>query len=216
MIKVSYPILLIVCFMLVAVCVGWGVKVYDGSVPVLDRWSNVYAEQVEGTAIYWVFRRLTIFGSASFLIPFVIVATIIVWRLHRDVLPGFMMAVGPFFCHFVNMGIKLLVQRERPQILAAADAEGYSFPSGHSMLSVVCYGLFLYFLLRRWQSAKTKIVLPIIGMTVIMTIGASRYLIRVHYLTDVVAGYVIGFLVLLFWIGIYQYIHMKLQKRFLS
>ncbi|MEN1970250.1 phosphatase PAP2 family protein [Lentibacillus sp. N15] len=193
-------------FLLLFLIVIWGIKAYYGMIPYIDQWTNGYVENLGGTTFYTFFRWLTELGSGTFLVPFVIVISVLVWGMHRDWFSGLMVIIGAFFCYLLNSAIKLIVARDRPEILPVVDAEGYSFPSGHSMLSVVCYGMFLYFVVRKLRTVMTRILWQI-GITVlVLGIGISRYVIHVHYLTDVLAGLGMGFFFLTLWISIYKFI----------
>jgi len=94
--------------------------------------------------------------------------------------------------------LKALVGRLRPVVAhPVAHGQGNSFPSGHSLGSIVCYGaLFLVFLPAmhgRWRRAFT------VGIaTLIALIGISRILLGVHYLSDVLGGWSLG----VAWLGV--------------
>lgn len=98
--------------------------------------------------------------------------------------------------------IKALVGRERPSISAALNAEGYSFPSGHAMIPMVCYGLIAYLLGKRMGSGKNRWLVQAMFGCLVLLIGISRFFINVHYLTDIITGFTIGFLFLFLLIAI--------------
>lgn len=105
--------------------------------------------------------------------------------------------------------LKLIFHRERPLTPLLAAAKGYSFPSGHALMSVTFYGLLILIV---WQSTKplwVKWPLSITLLSLIIVIGVSRVYLRVHYASDVLAGFSIGLMWLLFslWIlsGIEKY-----------
>ncbi|WP_167553213.1 phosphatase PAP2 family protein [Evansella clarkii] len=91
-----------------------------------------------------------------------------------------------------NWLLKLLFQRERPQINPLLEVTGHSFPSGHSMGTMVVYGLAVYLLLilvrRRW----VKITGTILLIAGILLIGLSRIYLGVHYPSDVIGGFTAG------------------------
>jgi undecaprenyl-diphosphatase len=102
----------------------------------------------------------------------------------------------------VNVGIKYWVRRPRPfiadpQIRALVHAGGFSFPSGHSSGTMIFYGsmiLLAWALLKR-QSAKWLITC--LASSMILLTGYSRIFVRVHYPTDVFAGFSLGFALLM-------------------
>jgi undecaprenyl-diphosphatase len=95
--------------------------------------------------------------------------------------------------------LKQFIQRTRPISDATLiEVGGFSFPSGHAMLSMVFYGMISYFLIRYIKSWKYRILIVISVGFLIFLIGLSRIYLQVHYLSDVLAGYSGGF----FWLTI--------------
>lgn len=93
----------------------------------------------------------------------------------------------------LNQLLKALFARPRPYFEQPLVLEtSYSFPSGHSMLSLVLYGMLAYFAvlaLRTWR-ARTAVILG--SALLVLLIGFSRMYLGVHYFSDVVAGYAAG------------------------
>lgn len=105
----------------------------------------------------------------------------------------------------INNVIKLIIHRPRPsQTMALAAETSYSFPSGHSMMSMIFYGLIVYyvqkFVKKKWLRNLITIVLAI----VILAVGITRIYLGVHYATDVLAAYVIGAIYLVCFIKILE------------
>lgn len=105
----------------------------------------------------------------------------------------------------LNNIIKLIVHRPRPSnTMTLAVETSYSFPSGHSMMSMVFYGLVIYyvrkFVKKKWISNLLTVVLSL----VILAVGITRIYLGVHYATDVLAAYVIGFVYLFVFIKILE------------
>ncbi|WP_077623124.1 phosphatase PAP2 family protein [Sediminibacillus massiliensis] len=187
------------------------VNVMTSKMPVIDAWSRPAAESLDDTRAFIVFRWITELGSGTFITPFIIVASILLWIYSKDWLASIMLAGGTLLGYRANYWIKLLVERERPRIFAAAEGEGYSFPSGHAMGSMIAYGLLVFFFARYMKKQKAVFILNLVGIMLILLIGLSRYVIQVHYLTDVLAGYAFGFLFLMIWTLLYK----VLKGRFL-
>lgn len=94
----------------------------------------------------------------------------------------------------LNIGMKQIFRRSRPALEYLASAGGFSFPSGHAMVSVPFYGMLAYFVwlaLRGSNPAAARI--SVAGFTlVILAIGLSRVYLGVHYASDVAAGFAAG------------------------
>lgn len=89
----------------------------------------------------------------------------------------------------LNVGLKLLFARERPQLWDQLILESsYSFPSGHAMMTTV---LVLVVVLLSWKGRYRWYVL-FLGLMYVGVIGFSRLYLGVHYPTDVLAGWCAG------------------------
>ena len=93
---------------------------------------------------------------------------------------------------------KLAVGRDRPVLTdAVASAAGKSFPSGHAMTAVVAFGLLVVLVPRRF-----KIAAAAVGVVAVLVVSYSRLALGVHYLSDVLGGWLLGaaWLVLADWL----------------
>jgi len=101
-----------------------------------------------------------------------------------------------------SLGLMFLLKnafsRERPEIPLLKEAAGMSFPSGHALMSVTFYGLLIYIIFKTIENRGLKWTLITLLVLLIMIIGLSRVYLRVHYASDVIAGYCVGFLWLVF------------------
>lgn len=88
--------------------------------------------------------------------------------------------------------LKIWFNRSRPLIPLLEPARGLSFPSGHAMSSVTFFGLIIYFIARRPWSLLLRTVLIGLLVCLIILIGLSRVYLRVHYASDVLAGFCAG------------------------
>nr|WP_149474535.1 phosphatase PAP2 family protein [Oceanobacillus polygoni] len=205
--------LLLLLFVTVLIITGvWIVQIVNGYVPYIDRWSSQFIERLHDSIIYQPFRLVTDLGSESFLIPFVVVMTIVLSVLLKKWFVAILFPGGVLLTHQLNMFIKGVVVRERPSISVAANAEGYSFPSGHAMISIVCYGLIAYLLIKKMKSHVLIVITQTTFTILIFLIGVSRYVINVHYLTDIVAGFAIGFICLVGLIYVYEKLESVLSR----
>ena len=101
-----------------------------------------------------------------------------------------------------NNLVKIIVRRERPDYLRMVVEKSYSFPSGHTMISVLFFGSIIYLVNK--YNLKHKRLITFSLSTFILLVGISRIYLGVHYLTDVVGGYLLGIVVLFFIIHILE------------
>jgi undecaprenyl-diphosphatase len=95
--------------------------------------------------------------------------------------------------------LKMVIHRARPiSETTLMKAVGWSFPSGHAVISVIFYGMIAYFIVRSIRSWRQRVFMMVAAMFVVFLIGFSRIYLQVHYLSDVLAGYAAG----LFWLTI--------------
>lgn len=144
-----------------------------------------------------IMRFFTFLGTHIFLIPANLLLT--AWflfirkrRWNSIKIPA--VALGSLLLMIV---LKLIFHRERPLTPLLAQAKGYSFPSGHALMSVTFYGLLIFIV---WQSSKpvwVKWFLSALFFLLIIIIGISRVYLRLHYASDVLAGFCIGLMWLL-------------------
>ncbi len=92
----------------------------------------------------------------------------------------------------LNLLLKSFFERERPNVNRMIEADGFSFPSGHSMGSMTYYGFLIYLILRSKRKPLSKTGWGILFCLVILLIGTSRIYLGVHYPSDVLAGYLAG------------------------
>jgi undecaprenyl-diphosphatase len=108
-------------------------------------------------------------------------------------------------------GMKLEFRRPRPSFFHPLLHEtGYSFPSGHSLIAMVVYGLFGYFALSVVHRHGARLAVRIITVLIVFLIGVSRPYVQVHYPTDVLAGWTAGFP----WLLACIWLHEHLARRF--
>lgn len=104
----------------------------------------------------------------------------------------------------LNKVIKHIVLRPRPQSDVLIHYAGYSFPSGHSSGVVLIIGSTLLFLWASHQSKQLKIFETSLIIALILLIGFSRIYVGAHYPSDVLGGWCLGAVVILFWQNIFQ------------
>lgn len=135
-------------------------------------------------------------GSAVTLITLTI-AFIILLKNRRN---SAYIALNLVLVFLLNRILKLIIARPRPSVLRLVVEDGYSFPSGHSMVSMGFYGFLIYLIWVNIKNKKIKYPLVIFLSLLILFIGISRIYLGVHYFTDVIGGFIIAILYLFIFI----------------
>ena len=105
----------------------------------------------------------------------------------------------------LNKVVKHLIQRERPtEEIRLIEESGFSFPSGHSAVSMIFYGFMIYLVNKYIKNKYLKLFFTILLSALIILIGLSRVYLGVHYITDVLGGFLIGVMFLIVYISAYQ------------
>ncbi|AQQ53423.1 phosphatase PAP2 family protein [Planococcus lenghuensis] len=109
--------------------------------------------------------------------------------------------------------LKQVYQRERPSINPDIDAIGFSFPSGHSMGSLVFYGFVAFLIIRNVENAALKWLSAALAVILAILIGASRVYLAAHFPSDVLAGQLAGGVWLLLCILALQWTNYRHNRR---
>lgn len=108
--------------------------------------------------------------------------------------------------------LKALFKRKRP-LYPLENAKGLSFPSGHAIMSMTFYGLFIYIISQRIKDKPLKWSMIISLAVFIQLIGFSRVYLRVHYASDVAVGYITGFLWLMISLDVLKQIEKSYEQK---
>jgi undecaprenyl-diphosphatase len=109
---------------------------------------------------------------------------------HRWSVLGFLLVVG-VGVSVINNTLKWLVMRDRPAVDHLVDSGGTSFPSGHSAAAAACWAAVALVVSRRMR-VGTRRFAAALAVAIAVAVAASRVMLGVHWLTDVVAGLIVG------------------------
>ena len=142
-------------------------------------------------------KFITNFGGAIFLI----IVTIILFILIKNKKIGFSIISNLVIVTILNQLLKNILQRPRPNEFRIIEETGYSFPSGHSMVSMAFYGYLIYLIYIYVKNKYLKWTLIVLLSILICTIGISRIYLGVHYTSDVLGGFLISISYLVIYIS---------------
>lgn len=135
-----------------------------------------------------IFKFITNLGGAFVLIIIAILSLCLI----RDKKLALTVPLNLVIITILNNVLKYIVQRERPNELRLVNETSYSFPSGHSMISMAFYGYFIYLIYKYVKNKYIKSALIALLSCLIVLIGFSRIYLGVHYTSDVLSGFVIS------------------------
>ena len=145
-------------------------------------------------------KCITQFGSAWIFIPI----TLYLYYVTKNKEVCAMVGSNLLVATLLNNILKLTFQRVRPTDSRLVSAIGYSFPSGHSMVSMAFYGLFIYLICKGLVNGPVKYLLIFLISLLIISIGFSRIYLGVHYTSDVLAGFIVGIAYLIIFIDLFN------------
>lgn len=194
--RVTGGVAVAVCFLGLAaagVFIGWVFSSIDSDRG-FARWDRSVADwgpEHAGSATASVMEAITHLGGTYVLLAIMAVVGIIDWRRRGDTTPlWFLLTVG-VGGSLINNALKLLVMRDRPPVEHLVGAAGSSFPSGHSAAAAGCW-MAIALVVGRWLPRRVRPWLAVIAVGIACLVAASRTLLGVHWVTDVVAGLVVG------------------------
>lgn len=146
-------------------------------------------------------KFITFFASTKFITSIVIILFII--SLFKGKLPLIVnwIILGEML---INNIIKVIVKRDRPTLINLVTETTYSFPSGHTMIAVVLYGLLIYLCNKSNINKKFKIIFSVLFTILIILIMMSRIYLGAHFFSDVIAGACLAMCYLLLMISILE------------
>ncbi|WP_028399401.1 phosphatase PAP2 family protein [Ectobacillus panaciterrae] len=187
--KHTYAIAFILVFLTFAGLIM--TKIMNKEAVFVDVWMKGRLQSLQGEGGISFFEAITELGSGIGIVGTLLLSSIWLWRKKRyPTIIAFILAVAA--TRIVNKVLKAIVARERPSLNAAVDGLGYSFPSGHAMLSIVTYGFLAAVIIIQEMGKAKKAIVLLLAALLILLVGLSRIVLSVHYPSDILGGYCMG------------------------
>jgi membrane-associated phospholipid phosphatase len=156
----------------------------------LDAYANPFLHAISSPALDVVMNVFTTIGDVPFVsIAFVIAMGFLLYRRLRA--EALFLATAILGSVALNGILKVFIQRPRPPLPWAHVLPDYSFPSGHSMNSLVFY-LAIAVIIWARSKAPAGSIAVITALLIATAVGFSRIYLGYHYLSDVVGGFAAG------------------------
>ncbi len=174
----------------------------------IDDWVLASVNQTANTTITHFMRFITFYGNHSFLVPanLLMIVVLLYYKQKKWATANAIAALAGV--GLMSM-LKKILARPRPSHPLVEGISNFSFPSGHAMMSLLFYGMLILLCLQFLNNKAYKTVAIFLLVTIILLIGFSRLWLRVHFITDVLAGYAIG----LCWLSVSLLLSEKIWSR---
>ncbi|GER71080.1 phosphatase PAP2 family protein [Weizmannia acidilactici] len=157
-----------------------------------------------------VMLAITFLGSVQGAASITLIFVLILWIKKYRTLSIYLAVSVALGAGVFNRILKYIFKRQRPDIMRVIQETGYSFPSGHSMGSMILFGCLVFILFRVVKKQWSKFAGTLFAMFIVLNIGISRIYLGVHYPSDVVGGYAAG----LIWVILSAMALMLFERKF--
>ncbi len=177
---IAVPLIL---FTMLAICIRAGITVN------FEGWA--YNESIEHMSPIFtkIVKAITHIGDSVILIIFCLLLFVIPKSRKTIALP---ISVTVILSMILDVTLKSIFARERPDILRLINETSYSFPSGHAMNNAALYTILILLIFKLIKNKPLKITLAVVCITLTIAIGYSRIYLGVHYAGDVLGGWLLG------------------------
>lgn len=158
----------------------------------ITNWIRPVAAPSENTL--FVVKGITTFGGVQMIVPLMLLLAAYLWffKKNRGLALWLVLNIA-LGAGLLNVIAKHLFLRPRPSIEHFVVETGWSFPSGHSMGAMICYTSIAFVFIYLSHSKINQAITALLCATLIFSIGISRIYLGVHYPSDVLGGFALGF-----------------------
>lgn len=159
-------------------------KLVDFDIAVIEA-----VQAQEASYITGIMKFFTEIGSTKIVVILCLLIIFFLYKVlhHRTELLLFIGVVAG--SPILNLLLKEIFQRARPDLHRLIEIGGYSFPSGHAMNAFTVYGILTFLLWRHIYNRGGRTLLLFVSSFFILMIGVSRIYLGVHYPSDIIGGY---------------------------
>lgn len=157
---------------------------------------KIIIEQLRTPTLTIIMKTVTKLSDTNFMVVITTLLTLLFLFKWKRKNISKLIPCNLIFISSLNQILKAIFQRERPIGYRLIEMSGFSFPSGHAMVSMAFYGLLIYIIYHLIETKKLKIFLITLNALAIILVGISRVYLGVHYLSDVITGYCISIIYL--------------------
>lgn len=170
----------------------------------INNYSLLFIRNIDEGMLNWLLKNTNYFMIYAFEVitilanwQVIVLFSILLLVFARDKVMASLTAIITGFTFIINETLKQSILRPRPIVMHLTHAGGYSMPSGHSSTAMVFYGLIIIAFASQIKDKNYRNLAYVLLSLLIFLIGFSRIYLRVHYVSDVVAGFSLGLFILM-------------------
>ena len=178
-------------FVMIFLLIGISVRNISSGI-LFDRFILDEIHKGSNPILFSLMKFISFIGSSSFLIPLMLVAIIYtLYKKEHQTLKLLMTStLGSYALNFI---LKIIFSRTRPLDYFLVEQGGLSYPSGHSMVNMTFYMTLAYIANKNLKDQNKKKWIYGFAFIAVLLMGISRLYLGVHWPTDVIGGYLIGY-----------------------
>lgn len=152
-----------------------------------------YIHSRTNQSLLGLMKFISFIGSEKFLIP--TIAIVVLYNLikKKNYIPK-LLVLSTLGSYLLNFLLKQFFQRGRPFDYFLVNQGGLSYPSGHSMVTMTLYSTIAFLLAKKTEKIWGKRLIHLLSIVIICLMGISRLYLGVHWPTDVIGGYLMGYI----------------------
>lgn len=187
--KFKQKIIILSCIFII-----WTILVVTNSLTLFDDKIYQFIISFQNDTLTNIMKVITSFANPLTIVSLCLASLLsLIWKYKASIYLIIITIISTVF----NFLTKNIVLRTRPDHLRLIEETGYSFPSGHAMGSITFYGFIIFLLSKSKINKYLKIFLSIIIGLTIFLIGISRIYVGVHYPSDIIGGFLLGYIILI-------------------
>ena len=198
--------ILLFCFTIIALLIT------KNKIETYDNYVYESVSKLISNKMTFVFKVITSFVNPIVITIFTVLITCVFIVKGKDKKAAALFVLNLCIIAILNYILKNIFARTRPEDINIIIETGYSFPSGHSAVSMAFYGYIIYLINIKDFNKVFKIISTIVISILIFLIGVSRIYLGVHYASDVTAAFMLSLSYLIVYIHIVKLIQNYFQN----
>ncbi len=171
----------------------WTILVLTNNIAWFDDLVYNFIYSLKSDSLTSVMKVITSFSNVKIMIVLTLLSLLgLIWKRKESIYLVATLGLSTT----INLILKNIIRRDRPLHFRFIEETGFSYPSGHAMGSIAFYGSIIVIIKNSNIDKKYKYIINSILGLLIISIGISRIYLGVHYPSDIVGGFTIGFILL--------------------